>query len=145
MIVLAVIDLEHKLILNKIVYPFAIIALIINIFLPDFGLKNFLFGIAGGATGFMILFLPALIYNKGMGWGDVKMAGLIGLLTGFPQVFVAVMGGIILGGVVAIILLLLKKKSRKEVIPFGPFLALATMIALLWGQTILDCYLNLFQ
>ena len=113
LIALAVIDLKHQLILNKIVYPVAIVALILNFFVPDlFNLHNFLFGLLGGAVGFLILFLPALIYSKGMGWGDVKMAGLIGLMTGFPNVIVAVFGGIILGGLAAIILLLFKIKKR---------------------------------
>jgi leader peptidase (prepilin peptidase)/N-methyltransferase len=146
LIVLGMIDLKHQLILNKIVYPVAIVAIIVNFFLPEiFSLHNFLFGLLGGATGFLILFLPALIYRKGMGWGDVKMAGLIGLMTGFPNAIVAVFGGIILGGLAAIILLLFKKKSRKEGIPFGPFLALATIVTLLWGGDIIHWYLRLFK
>jgi leader peptidase (prepilin peptidase)/N-methyltransferase len=145
LIVLAVIDLEQKLILNKVVYPTAIIAIIINIFLPDFGLKNFLFGLLGGAIGFFILLIPALIYSKGMGWGDVKMAGLIGLMVGYPRIFVAVLGSVILGGLVAIFLLITKKKGRKEGIPFGPFLSLAAMVALVWGQPILNWYLHFYR
>jgi len=145
LIVLAVIDLEQKLILNKVVYPTAIIAMVINIFLPDFGLKNFLFGLLGGAIGFVILFLPALIYSKGMGWGDVKMAGLIGLMAGYPRIFVAVLGAVVLGGLVAVFLLATRKKGRKEGIPFGPFLALATMVALVWGQPLLNWYLHLYR
>ena len=120
LIVLAVIDLEQKLILNKIVYPAVFIAIIINIFLPDFGLKNFLFGLLGGAIGFVILLIPALIYSKGMGWGDVKMAGLIGFMVGYPRIFVAVLGSVILGRMVRAFLLVTKKKGRKEGIPFGP-------------------------
>jgi leader peptidase (prepilin peptidase)/N-methyltransferase len=144
LIVLSVIDLEHGLILNKIVYPVIVIALIINISLPEVSLHNFLLGLLGGAIGFLILFLPALIYSKGMGWGDVKMAGMIGLITGFPRVFVAVLGGVILGGLTAIILILLRKKSRKDAIPFGPYLAMATAVALLWGDPIIKWYLHLF-
>jgi leader peptidase (prepilin peptidase) / N-methyltransferase len=79
-----------------------------------------------------------------MGWGDVKMAGLIGLMTGFPNAVVAVFGGIILGGLSAIALLLFKKRTRKEGIPFGPFLALGAIIALLYGNYIVDWYLNFF-
>jgi prepilin signal peptidase PulO-like enzyme (type II secretory pathway) len=146
LIVIGMIDLKHQLILNKIVYPMAIVALIVNLFLPElFSLHNFLFGLLGGAIGFLILFLPALIYRKGMGWGDVKMAGLIGLMTGFPNAIVAVFGGVILGGLAAIILLLFKKKTRKEGIPFGPFLSLATIVTLLWGGDIIHWYLRLFK
>jgi leader peptidase (prepilin peptidase)/N-methyltransferase len=140
--VLAVIDLNHKLILNVIVYPAAAIALIIGFFLPEFDIYK---GILGGAIGFAILMIPALVSRRGMGWGDVKMAGLIGLMTGYPRVFVGLLGGIILGGVSAVILIILKKKTRKDTIPFGPFLALGAFWALVYGQEILDWYLALFR
>ena len=148
-IVLGVIDLKHKLILNKIVYPAAVVSLIISIFLPQ---SEIFFlpwpasfnGIIGGAIGFVFLLIPLLAYREGMGWGDVKMAALIGLITGFPLVLVALLMGVILGGLVAGILLLLKIKKRKEAIPFGPFLSLATIATLLWGSDILNWYLGLF-
>ena len=144
--VLGVIDLEHRLILNKIVYPTAIIALIIDAFLSRFGIIN---GLIGMAIGFIFLLVPALLYlvcfsMEGMGFGDVKMAGLIGLATGFPLTIVAVLIGIALGGLVAMLLLLLRIKKRKEAIPFGPFLSLGTMATLVWGNAILDWYLGLF-
>lgn len=139
-IVLGVIDLEHKLILNKIVYPAAVVALIIDALLPQPGIIN---GVIGGAIGFALLLIPALIYRGGMGWGDVKMAALIGLVTGFPLVFVALLTGVVLGGLVGGILLLLRIKKRKEAIPFGPFLSLATIATLLWGGDILSWYLGL--
>ncbi len=148
-IVLGLIDLEHKLILNKIVYPMAGVALIISIFLPQPGIISLPWpaavnGVIGGAIGFILLLIPALIFPRGMGWGDVKMAALIGLVSGFPLVFVALFLGIVLGGVVASILLLLKIKRRKEYIPFGPFLSLATIATLLWGSDVLNWYLGLF-
>ncbi len=139
--VLAVIDLRHKLILNIIVYPAAAIALIIGFFLPEFDIYK---GLLGGAVGFTILLIPALVSRTGMGWGDVKMAGLIGLMTGYPRVFVGLLGGIMLGGVTAVTLIILKKKSRKDTIPFGPFLALGAFLALIYGQELLDWYLALF-
>ena len=156
-IVLGVIDLEHKLILNKIVYPAAVVALIIDAFLPQPGIIDFwlpwpwlggiVSGVIGGAIGFVFLLIPLLIslliyHQEGMGWGDIKMAGLIGLVTGFPLVFVALLMAVILGGLVAGFLLLLKIKKRKEAIPFGPFLSLATIATLLWGSYILNWYLG---
>jgi leader peptidase (prepilin peptidase) / N-methyltransferase len=141
LLVLALIDLQHKLILNVIVYPAAGIALIIDFFIPEFDIYK---GVLAGVIGFAILMLPAIISRTGMGWGDVKMAGLIGLMTGFPIVFVGLFLGIILGGLIAIILLLIRKKSRKDTIPFGPSLALGAFIALIYGQQILDWYLALF-
>jgi len=152
-IVIGIIDLEHKIILNKMVYPAAVAALVISAFLPQSGLLNLpwpdaLSGIVnsiiGGAIGFLILFIPAIINPRGMGWGDVKMAGLIGLVTGSKLVFAALFLGIIVGGLIAASLLLLKVKKRKELIPFGPFLSLATIATLLWGGDILNWYLALF-
>jgi leader peptidase (prepilin peptidase)/N-methyltransferase len=148
-IALAVIDLEHWLILNRILYPAAAVALLISLFIPPPAIIPFpwplwLNGIIGGVFGFLFLLLPFLISRGGMGEGDVKMAGLIGLVTGFPLVFVALFTASILGGLVAGILLLLKIKKRKEAVPFGPFLSLATILALLWGADLLGWYLALF-
>ena len=157
-IVLGLIDLEHKLILNKIVYPAAAVVLILDFLLPQPGILDIflpqpwiLAALIGGANalisgiiGFTILLIVALVFPRGMGWGDVKMAALIGLVSGFPLVFVALFLGIVLGGVVAAILLLLKIKRRKEYIPFGPFLSLATIATLLWGSDVLNWYLGLF-
>jgi len=152
-IVIAIIDLEHRLILNKIVYPAAVVALIIAVFFPPPGIFGFSLpwpwaGIAnsviGGAIGFAILLIPTLVSRGGMGWGDVKMAALIGLVAGFQLVFVALLMGIILGGLVASVLLLLRIKKRKEAIPFGPFLSLATIATLLFGNDILGWYLGLY-
>jgi len=154
--VLGVIDLEHKLILNKITYPAAVVAVIIlaiDSFLPEPGLfssliflpePSILSGVIGGAIGFVLLLIFALVFRGGMGWGDVKMAGLIGLVTGFPLVFIALFLGIVLGGLVAGLLLLLKIKKRKEPIPFGPFLSLGTITTLLWGSAILSWHLGFF-
>ncbi|MFH1003848.1 MAG: A24 family peptidase, partial [Chloroflexota bacterium] len=128
--------------LNKIIYPAAGIALIIDGFLPHS--PGIVSGLIGGGIGFTLLLIPALISPRGMGFGDVKMAALIGLVTGFPLVFVALLVGIILGGLTAILLLLFRIKGRKETIPFGPFLSLATLATLLWGNQILSWYLGRF-
>jgi prepilin signal peptidase PulO-like enzyme (type II secretory pathway) len=80
-----------------------------------------------------------------MGWGDVKMAALIGLVTGFPLVFVALLLAVLAGGLVAGILLALRIKKRRQAIPFAPFLSLATIVTLLWGSDILSWYLGLFR
>jgi leader peptidase (prepilin peptidase) / N-methyltransferase len=150
-IAIALIDLKHQLILNKIIFPGLVVALAISPFfikneLPHTSLVSWgvLNALIGAAAGFIFLLIPALVTRGGMGFGDVKMAALIGLTTGFPEVFVAVLGGIVMGGLVAIILLALKIKKRKEVIPFGPFLSIASIISLVWGAQILDAWLGLF-
>jgi len=146
-IIIFVVDLEHGLILNKVVYPGMIVALLLALYpLPwlnePMGMR-IAYAALGGAIGFAILFLIAILSRGGMGWGDVKLAALIGLATGFPMVFVALILGAILGGIVAVALLIAKKRKRRQTIPFGPFLAAAAMITLLWGSNIANWYLGL--
>jgi len=144
-LVILVIDLEHQLILNKVVYPAAVVALIIAVFGSIFGFEPGIKDAAiGGGIGFVLLLLPLLISRGGMGWGDVKLAGLIGLVVGFPLVFVALFLAVVAGGLVAAILLALKVKKRREAISFGPFLSLATMATLFWGSNIMNWYLGFF-
>jgi len=152
-IITFVIDLEHGLILNKVVYPSMVVALLLAL-LPQSWLIQETWltqvikpGIAsaalGGAVGFAVFLLIALVSRGGMGWGDVKLAALIGLATGFPLVFLAIIMAAILGGIVAVALMIAKKRTRRQTIPFGPFLALAAMVTLLWGSNILNWYLGL--
>ncbi len=148
-IVILVIDLEHRLVLNKLVFPAMAVALLISAFFSIFSVQSEIVpeiqdAAIGGGIGLGLFLLVVIVSRGGMGWGDVKLVALIGLVTGFRLVFVALLMGIILGGVVAVLLLALKVKGRKEAIPFAPFLSLATIATLLWGNDILNWYLGLF-
>ena len=147
-IIILVVDLEQGLILNRVVYPAMAIALLLALFLPQPWITQWAFpGIAnfalGGGIGLVLFFLLAIASRGGMGWGDVKLAALIGFAAGFPLVFVALLIGAILGGMTGLILVISKKRGRKETIPFGPFLCIAAMVALLWGSSIINWYLGL--
>ena len=143
LIIIFFIDLDHQLILNKVSYPGIVVAFIFSFLWPDLGVVN---ALIGGAIGFAMLFLPFIIYPKGMGGGDLKLALMIGLMVGGPQqVLVGILIGIIGGGLAAILLLSLRIKRRGEAIPFGPFLCIGAMAALLWGRDIADWYLDLFR
>jgi leader peptidase (prepilin peptidase)/N-methyltransferase len=146
-IIISVIDLEHGLILNKVLYPSMVIALLLSLYplpwLPESIGIRVAYAALGGGIGFGILFLIALVSRGGMGWGDVKLAALIGLATGFPLVFLSIIMGAILGGIVAVALVIARKRKRRQTIPFGPFLTLAAKITLLWGTNILNWYLGL--
>jgi leader peptidase (prepilin peptidase)/N-methyltransferase len=161
-LVIMFIDWEHKLILNRITYPAVLIALVVfgvDTIFPEWGvltsIKSFwpdsgILGISivnsviGGAIGFVFFLIVFLIYSGGMGMGDIKLAGLIGLVTGLPLVIAALITGILIGGLVAILLLVLGKKGRKDVIPYGTFLAIGPIVALFWGNEILNWYLGFF-
>jgi leader peptidase (prepilin peptidase) / N-methyltransferase len=159
-ITIFVIDLERGLILNRIVVPAMIAAILISVFLHgsiDESTLGFTWGslaislppgivsaLIGGGVGFGITLLVIVASRGGMGFGDAKLAGLIGLVIGFPMIFFTLITAAILGGIVAGVLLALKKKRRKQAIPFGPMLSVATIITLLWGADILVWYLRLF-
>jgi len=157
-IVVIFIDWEHKLILNKVTYPAAILALVLLAFdalspgllLPG-GLTflpldkpAILSGVIGGAAGFAFFLLVFLITPRGMGLGDVKLAGLIGLVVGWPMVVEALLIGILLGGLLALVLLASGAKGRKDPIPYGTVLAIGPMITLFWGVDIFRWYQGLF-
>lgn len=151
-LVLAVIDLERGIILNKIVYPTIALTLLLTLFCSISAPSTILClipsifdSLIGGMVASGILLLPALVYKGSMGWGDVKMAALVGLVTGFPLAFVALLIAMIAGGLIAALLLLLRLRRRKDAIPFGPFLSFGTLVTLFWGSSIFGWYLQLLS
>ena len=159
-IVIFFIDLEQQIIIiHPIVSTGIVLALIFSLFWTGFGeywpqtsiANTYLDGIAsallGGVSGFVFMVVPYLIARahyktEGIGQGDIYLAVLIGLATGFPLVLLALIIGVIIGGITAIALIVLRRKKRKDAIPFGPFLAIAAMVTLIWGPQILRWYSN---
>ncbi len=145
LLLVLVIDAEHQLILNVIIYPAAVLVLIINALTPDIQVTpGFLNGLAGGGIGLVLFLLIVILSRGGMGLGDVKMAALMGFMLGFPDILVAIMLAVISGGLVAFATLVAKKKDKRQPIAFGPFLAVGTMAAFLWADPLLEWYLGLF-
>jgi leader peptidase (prepilin peptidase) / N-methyltransferase len=144
--VISVIDLDHRIIPNRIVYPaliaFPIYLVIANVLGAPVDLVRMVIGfVAYGG----ILFVVALI-SRGMGMGDVKLAALIGLVLGalsLGQVAVAAGAAIVLGAIGAVAALV-RGAGRKGAIPFGPFLAAGAVVAALWGVQIADWYQRTF-
>ena len=98
-----------------------------------------------GAAAFAFFFLAAWLYPRGMGMGDVKLAGVLGLYLGravAPAIFIALISGVLVGAIV--IARLGQAKGRKTAVPFGPFLALGGLIAFLFGDSIVDSYMDRF-
>ena len=89
-------------------------------------------------------FLVKITKGKGMGGGDIKLGFLIGLFNGFPQNLIAIFLGFVIGAFVSLILIMLKIKTMKDTVPFGPFLIIGSVIALLWGSDLWQFYVNMF-
>ena len=139
-VLISVIDMEHRLVLNAVVFPASILALSASFTSTGPAPGS---ALLGGMLGFGLFALVALAYRGGMGDGDVKLAGLIGLITGFPHVVVALVVGVLAGGLVALLLLLTKIKGRKSYIPYAPFLVIGGMVAMLYGPEIMAWYASL--
>jgi leader peptidase (prepilin peptidase)/N-methyltransferase len=137
LVAVSAIDLEHRIIPNRIVLPATVIVLIANTARDPS--PRWLVG-ALGASGFLLA--AALVYPAGMGMGDVKLALLMGAALG-KTVPVALMAGMLAAMIPSIVLFARHgKKARKMGIPFGPFLAIGSVVALFWGHGILDAYLS---
>ena len=145
LVALSLIDLEHKILPNKIVYPSVSIGVPLLAVTAAMGpgLDPWVRGLLGGLAGAGGFLIVALISPAGMGMGDVKLAGLIGLFLGYlgwGRVVVAFFAAFAIGAVVGIALMIIGKAGRKTAIPFGPFMALGAIISALAGETLLDLY-----
>ena len=146
-----VIDLEHFLILDQILWIGLIGVLLLysiaNLFNQPVAsvLRNLLTNNLLGAIAACLPFFAIWYFSKGqwMGFGDVKLAGFLGFTFGWPLVAVNLMLAVCLGGIVATFLLALQRKTLKSRVPFGTFLSLAAVITLYWGRPLLDWYLSL--
>lgn len=148
LVVLTMIDLDHKLLPDRVVYPTFIagwIALTVAALLDedpgrllDAGLGALIFG------GFF--FLVAFIYPAGMGGGDIKLGFVLGTFIGYlgapGLVLVGMFLAFLIGAAGGVLVMATSDKGRKAQVPFGPFLALGSIIAIFWGQGLLDLYLD---
>ena len=94
--------------------------------------------------GLSLFFLLYLLFPKGIGFGDVKLAGAIGLFLGFKLTILAILLAFFSGAIIGLLLIALGKKTMKDPIPFGPFLAFGAITSLFLGEYIIDWYLKLF-
>jgi leader peptidase (prepilin peptidase)/N-methyltransferase len=139
---IAVIDLDHRIIPNRLTGPAAILAVALGAVLEPSYLPEQL---AAGAGALLFFYVPALIHNKGMGMGDVKLAGVLGLYLGrsvAPALFIALILGVVVGA--AIIAIKGMSEGRRAKVPFGPFMAAGALIALFCGDAIVNGYLDRF-
>jgi leader peptidase (prepilin peptidase)/N-methyltransferase len=145
LLAVSVVDLEQYRIPNRILVPtvLASVPLLALAALGEGGVSAFLRALAGGAAAFLALLALAFISPRGMGMGDVKLAFVLGLYLGFlgwGEVFLGLFLGFLFGAVVGLVLIATGLRGRKDFLPYGPFLAAGTVVAVLWGEPILRWY-----
>ena len=137
LIALAAIDFDHKLLPNKIVYPLAAYGVIATLLVDQDDLVE---NLIAGAGAFLFLLVAVIAYPRGMGMGDVKLAGAMGLYLGLsviPALLVAFLSGSLVG---VVILAREGAAGRKKAVPFGVFLALGGIVGVLAGPELIDLY-----
>ena len=141
LIALAGIDLDHKLLPNKIVYPMAVYGVVASALVDSGDLVEHL---AAGAGAFVFLLLAVLAYPAGMGMGDVKLGGAMGVYLGvsiIPGMLVAFLTGTVFG---LAIIAREGAQARKKAVPFGIFLAIGGLVGVLAGPELIDAYKSTF-
>jgi prepilin signal peptidase PulO-like enzyme (type II secretory pathway) len=133
LVLLTVTDLEHRLIQHVVILPAILLAIVGSFLTPNFGWRQAIFG---GALGFIVFYLFALIARGGLGEGDVTLAAFLGLIIAFPNIIIALVYGILLAGLASVILLVIRRATLKTFIPYGPFLMLSGWATLVWGNTL---------
>ena len=148
-VALAMIDLDTHTLPNRIVlpaYPVAAVLLTVTAFLAgDPG--RLLTSLIGAAVLFGFYLLMALAYSAGMGLGDVKLAGVLGLYLGWlgwAPLIVGAFSAFLLGGLFALVLLITRRANRKSGIPFGPWMLAGAWLGIFYGEQIAIGYLSLF-
>lgn len=144
LILILVYDLKHFIIPDEAVFAGILLSLLWQLFaffshLHTFQeATGFLFSSLAASAFFLVLFL--ITRGKGMGFGDVKFALLMGIFLGYPKIIIALFLSFLIGAIIGTILMIFKKKGLKSEIPFAPFLVAGTFIALFWGDFILTIY-----
>lgn len=146
-IALSLIDIDVKRLPDVIVLPSypVLLVLLAVASLVEGDLAALARAAAGAGIGFGFYFLLAFIYPAGMGFGDVKLAGVLGMALawfGWAELVVGVFAGFLLGGVIGILLIVSRRGNRKTMIPFGPYMMAGTWLAIVVGDAVADLYLS---
>ncbi len=147
LIAIFVFDLKHYIIPDEIVYPAILVSciwyLVSSIIFDSYTkyeILNTIYSAFSAALFFLSIYL--VTKGRGLGFGDVKLAFLMGLVLGFPKILAALFFAFLVGAILGAVLILAKKKELKSELPFAPFLISGVFFALFFGQTAIDSYLG---
>jgi len=144
-VALSAIDLDVRRLPDKIVLPSYVVALVL-LLLPSIAEGRWDAYLRAALTGvglFAFYFLLALIYPAGMGFGDVKLSGVLGIYLGWYSWGLAILAtfvAFLLGAVVGVVVMVRTREGRRTKVPFGPFMLVGTFLALFVGQRVIDWY-----
>jgi leader peptidase (prepilin peptidase)/N-methyltransferase len=147
LLAISIVDLEHYIVPNRIIYPTLSLCIPLLVVAAAASHRWDWLGEAavGGVAGFVGLLVIHVIQPRGMGFGDVRLAGVIGLMLGWlglSHVVLALFLGFVMAAVIGVALIVTKVRSRKDAIPFGPFLAAGAAIGVFFGNPLLQAYLH---
>lgn len=144
LIIIFFIDLDFQIIPNSLTYSGIVIGLLFSFFTIGF-LRALLGGLIGFGIFLLIVFLSEVFLKKeGMGGGDVKLAAMMGTFFGLQKLLLSLFFSFAIGAIIAIFLIITKIKGRKDYIPFGPSMVLASFISIFFGEKFLNWYFGLF-
>lgn len=142
LIAITFIDIENKIIPNKLILTGISGGIIFRFFMYNYGFLDYIIGfLLGGGT----LLIISMLSKGGMGGGDIKLMALVGLFVGWKLTVITLFFSVIIGALGGIILIALKVKTRKDYIPFGPYISIAWLISILYGYDILNYYIGFIR
>ena len=141
------IDIGHKLLPDNITLPLLWFGILLSLFDVFVSLQDSVLGVMLGYMSLWTVFILFKLFTgkEGMGYGDFKLLAMLGAWLGWKPLFVVILTSSLVGAIVGISMILLKKTDRDTQIPFGPYLAAAGWITLLWGDQLMRFYGNLLQ
>ncbi len=146
LVVLFVYDLKNYLIDNWVAFfafAFVLGFIVLEILTGNYELSFLASSFLSGVLAFLFF---ALLYfltgGKGMGFGDAKLGFVLGFFVGFSNIFLWLLSAFVIGAIIGLSLIVAGKKNRKDIAPFAPFLIVAAVLSFLWGEGIMDFYLN---
>ncbi|WP_017472730.1 prepilin peptidase [Amphibacillus jilinensis] len=140
-VIIIVTDSRYFLIPNKILIFFLPFVIGARVLVP---LEPWWSPILGAIIGFGLIFLIIIVSKGGMGAGDMKYFALLGIIFGYPSILLVFLLATFYGALVNTVLLLMRRVDRKSKVPFGPYISLAVLTVLIYGESIIDWYVSLF-